>query len=141
MQIQRYQCGRILAYGLGAVPLQRLDNAWKPIVFASRTMTDTKSHYTQIEKETLATTWACEKFSSWNSIVFQHKVESCMESVIAVLPASTSRLQIDAQETDLICSSLSQYCTEGKPAKHKLPAVMRPYWEYRASFTHANNLL
>ena len=28
-------------------------------------MTDTECHYTQIEKETLATTWASEKFSSY----------------------------------------------------------------------------
>ena len=78
-----------------------------------------------------------------NSIAFQQEVESYVESVIAALPASNNRLQQyqDAQETDPTCSSLHQYCTEGWPAKHKLPVVIRPYWGYRASFTLANNLL
>ena len=78
-----------------------------------------------------------------NSIAFQQEVESYMESVIAALPASNNRLQQyqDAQETDPICSSLRQYCIEGWPEKHKLSLVMCPYWEYRASFTLANNLL
>ena len=51
-----------------------------------------------------------------------------MESVIAALPASNNRLQQyqDAQETDPICSSLRQYCTEGWPEKHKLSVVMCP---------------
>ena len=53
------------SYGLGAVLLQKLNSIWKPIAFAPRTMTDTEYHYAQIEKEPLATTWACKKFSSY----------------------------------------------------------------------------
>ena len=43
------------AYGLGAVLLQQVNGVWKPISFASRSMTETKRRYAQIEKEALAT--------------------------------------------------------------------------------------
>ena len=53
------------SYGLGAVLLQKEDSEWQPVAFASRSMTETEHHYAQIEKEALATTWACEKFSTY----------------------------------------------------------------------------
>ena len=54
------------AYGLGAVLLQRQPGKdWRPIAFASRTMTETEQRYSQIEKESLALVWACEKFSDY----------------------------------------------------------------------------
>ena len=55
------------SHGLGAVLLQRStsSNVWKPIAFASRAMSETEKRYAQIEKEALATTWACEKFSEY----------------------------------------------------------------------------
>ena len=53
------------SHGLGAVLLQRVDGVWKPVAYASRSMSDTEKRYAQIEKEALATTWACEKFSDF----------------------------------------------------------------------------
>ena len=53
------------SYGLGAGVLQRHGSDWKPIAYASRSMTETETRYAQIEKEALATTWACEKFSTY----------------------------------------------------------------------------
>ena len=38
---------------------------WKPVAYASRSMTETEMRYAQIEKEALATTWACERFSTY----------------------------------------------------------------------------
>ena len=53
------------SYGLGAVIMQQRGSEWKPIAYASRSMTETETRYAQIEKEALATTWACERFSTY----------------------------------------------------------------------------
>ena len=52
-------------FGLGAVLLQSTNSCWQPVAFASRVMTDTERRYAQVEKEALALTWACEKFSTY----------------------------------------------------------------------------
>ena len=53
------------SYGLGAVLMQQTDEQWRPVVYASRSMTDTERRYAQIEKEALTITWGCEKFSDF----------------------------------------------------------------------------
>ena len=54
------------SHGLEAVLLQEQeDGERKPIAYASRSMTSTEQRYAQIEKEALATTWACEKFNDY----------------------------------------------------------------------------
>lgn len=46
-----------------AVLLQmQAEKEWKPVVYASRALSDTEQRYAQIEKEALASTWACERF-------------------------------------------------------------------------------
>ena len=53
------------SYGIGAVLLQQTDKEWKPVAYASRTMSETEKRYAQIEKEALSLTWAAEKFSMY----------------------------------------------------------------------------
>ncbi|KAK7884427.1 hypothetical protein WMY93_027550 [Mugilogobius chulae] len=54
------------SFGLGAVLLQKQeDSNIKPVAFASRALTPTEQRYAQIEKEALAITWACERFSDF----------------------------------------------------------------------------
>ena len=53
------------SYGLGSVLFQKEKTLWKPVAYASRSLTGTEMRYAQIEKEALAVTWACEKFSDY----------------------------------------------------------------------------
>ena len=53
------------SYGVGAVLLQQAGDIWKPVAYASRSMTETERRYAQIEKEALAVVWACDKFSDY----------------------------------------------------------------------------
>ena len=54
-----------LAYGLVAVVLQLHDSGWHPVAYASRALSQAESRYAQIEKEALALTWTCERFSDY----------------------------------------------------------------------------
>ena len=72
------------SYGLGAVLLQQFDSMWKSVSFALRSMSETERRYAQIEKETLTTTWACEKFS--NFILGKHiQVETDNKPLVPLL--------------------------------------------------------
>ena len=54
------------SYGIGAVLVQKQpEGDWKPVAFISRALTGTEKRYAQIEKEALATTWACERLADY----------------------------------------------------------------------------
>ena len=53
------------SFGLGSVLLQLNQDVWKPVAYASQSLTDTVRKYAQIEKESLAVTWSCEKFRDY----------------------------------------------------------------------------
>ncbi|XP_038139714.1 uncharacterized protein LOC119782701 [Cyprinodon tularosa] len=52
-------------FGLGAVLLQQHDGQWLPVAYASRALTSAESRYAQIEKELLASLYACERFHQY----------------------------------------------------------------------------
>ena len=51
--------------GLGAVLLQKRDNNWFPVAYASRAMTPSEKNYAQIEKETLAILFGTHRFHDY----------------------------------------------------------------------------
>lgn len=61
------------SYGLGAVLLQdQPSGERRAVAYASRSLTDTESRYSQTEKEALAVTWAVKRFDQFlRGIAFQ----------------------------------------------------------------------
>ena len=54
------------AIGVGAVLIQiQEDGDRRPVYYASRTLSETEKRHAVIEKEALAATWACERFSDY----------------------------------------------------------------------------
>lgn len=47
---------------------QGADGWWRPVVCASRSMTECERRYSQVEREALVLTWACEKFEYISSL-------------------------------------------------------------------------
>ncbi|GKG03612.1 reverse transcriptase domain-containing protein, partial [Tanacetum coccineum] len=52
-------------YAIGAILRQRIEKHFRPIHYASKTMTEAESNYTTTEKEMLAVVYAFEKFRSY----------------------------------------------------------------------------
>ena len=54
------------SFRLGGVLLQKQeDQTWRPVMFISRALTPVECRHAQIQKEALALTWACERFSDY----------------------------------------------------------------------------
>ncbi|XP_011859611.1 PREDICTED: uncharacterized protein LOC105557076 [Vollenhovia emeryi] len=54
------------SFGIGGALLQvQRDGSIKPIAYSSRLLSETEKRYSQIEKEALAVTYVCEKFSDY----------------------------------------------------------------------------
>ena len=53
------------SYGMGGVLLQKDREDWRPVFYASRSLTSTEQRYAQVEKKALAVTWCCEKFADF----------------------------------------------------------------------------
>ena len=87
-------------YGLGAALTQVMDdNTERPIAYASRSLTKTEKHYSQIDKEALALVWGVKKFHTYIfarhfTLRTDHKPLTAIFSSTKAIPAMTAaRLQ------------------------------------------------
>ena len=62
------------------------DHQWKPVVYASRSLTPTEQKYAQIEKEALGITWACERFGEY-LIGMNFEVQTDHKPLVSLLGA------------------------------------------------------
>ncbi|KXJ23585.1 Retrovirus-related Pol polyprotein from transposon 17.6 [Exaiptasia diaphana] len=73
------------SYGLGDVVTQLHENGeWRLAAYNSRSMSETEKWYPQIDKEYLAVTWACERFSDL-LIGITFKIETGHKPIIPLL--------------------------------------------------------
>ncbi|XP_061887621.1 uncharacterized protein K02A2.6-like isoform X2 [Entelurus aequoreus] len=94
-------------YGLGAVLLQQHEEQWLPVAYASRALTSAETRYAQIEKELLASLYACERFHQYvYGQMFQvetdHKpLVSIMNKPLNDCPVRIQRMLIRLQKYDV----------------------------------------
>jgi hypothetical protein len=75
------------------------DNTERPIAYASRSLTKTEKHYSQIDKEALALVWGVKKFHTYIfarhfTLRTDHKPLTAIFSPTKAIPATTAaRLQ------------------------------------------------
>ena len=97
------QCDASLK-GLGACIIQD----GQPIVFASKSLTDTETHYANIERELLAIIYGCEKFHMYlygRTFIVEtdHKpLEMISLKNLTVAPACLQRMLLHLQQYDLV---------------------------------------
>lgn len=90
------------SYGLGAVLLQRD----KPVAYASRALNPTQQRYSQIEKETLALVFGCQKFHHYLygrqfEIESDHRpLEHIFRKSISEAPSRIQRFMMQLQRYD-----------------------------------------
>ena len=101
----------------GCVLLQQEEKHWRPVIYASRSLSETEQRYTHVEKEALAVTWACEKFQDFLVGLPQFCIETDHKPLLALLKTKqldelTSRIQRFRMR--LMCFSYEIVHTAGK---------------------------
>ena len=92
--------------GLGLLLLQKSDDRWKPILCASRRLTETEQRYCQLEREALTIRWACERcytylIGSTFTVLSDHEyLESLMNNANSRPPMRIERWLMYLQQFD-----------------------------------------
>ncbi|KAL7851936.1 hypothetical protein SRHO_G00177210 [Serrasalmus rhombeus] len=78
--------------GLGAVLLQAEGDQWKPVAYASRTMTESECRYAQIEKECLGLVFGLERFHGYVYGLPNFTVETDHRPLIAIIKKNLNEM-------------------------------------------------
>ena len=128
------------SYGLGGVLLQKIGESWKPVSYASRSLTETETRYAQVEKEALAVTWACERFSDY-LIGLEFQIETGHKPLVSLL----GRKSLDDLPPRIIRFHLRlmrfNYSVFHVPGKHMYTADTLSQAPLASQGDHKNRLL
>ncbi len=78
--------------GLGAVLLQAEGDSWRPVAYASRTMTPSECRYAQIEKECLGLVYGVERFHSYVYGLPTFVAETDHKPLIAIIKKNLNQM-------------------------------------------------
>lgn len=78
--------------GLGAVLLQADRDSWRPVAYASRTMTPSECRYAQIEKECLGLVYGVERFHSYVYGLPTFVAETDHKPLIAIIKKNLNQM-------------------------------------------------
>ena len=121
--------------GLGACLIQKHKGKDQPIAFASKSLTDAETRYTNIERELLAIVFACQRFSTYllgRSFVAEsdHKPLEMIEKLK------------DSMQRDPILVTVYQLTQQGWPHQRRhVPHLVRRYWDFRDELSTDDGML
>nr|GEV07906.1 reverse transcriptase domain-containing protein [Tanacetum cinerariifolium] len=112
-------------FAIAAVLGQRQDNHFRPIHYASKTMTDAESNYTTTEKEMLAVVYAFEKFRSY--LIMNKSIMYTDHSALKYLFAKKdSKTRLLSYKTPIGCTSYK--LVYGKACHLLIKLEHKAYW-------------
>lgn len=122
------------AFGLGcSLEQKQPNNEWKVVMCGSRCLTPTEKRYAQVEKEALASTWACEKFRNFIlgkriQIITDHKslVEILEKKPVMELTARLQRFRMRLMCFDYFITFLPEKCLYVADTLSRTPVEAAP---------------